>query len=152
MRTVLSLLPVAVLVVCGCESEPGPVPVYPVSGQVLYAGKPAAGVHVYFNAAGGTPTPVNPHAVTGPDGKFTLSTYADGDGAPEGSYQVLMTWPPEVPEGAEPPDTDRLQGWYGMAHSKLTAQVKAGENTLPPFQLPAVSRPAGEIEGIPGRN
>ena len=91
MRTVLSLLPVAVLVVCGCESEPGPVPVYPVSGQVLYAGKPAAGVHVYFNAAGGTPTPVNPHAVTGPDGKFTLSTYADEDGAPEGSYQVLMT-------------------------------------------------------------
>jgi hypothetical protein len=33
--------------------------------------------------------------VTGPDGSFTLSTYGDGDGAPQGGYQVVLLWPPE---------------------------------------------------------
>src|SRR6478736_1752146 len=76
----------------GCGAT-GPVRCHPVSGQVTYDGKPAAGVRVYLMPTSAPMVPVipaNPHAVTGPDGRFKLSTYADGDGAPEGGYQVVM--------------------------------------------------------------
>jgi hypothetical protein len=94
---------------------------------------------------------MNPRGVTGPDGRFVLTTYADGDGAAAGGYQVILLWPPSA-KGGEESETDRLLGWYDAAHSKLTAQVKAGENRLPPFELPAVSGPPARSEGVPGRN
>jgi hypothetical protein len=31
-------------------------------------------------------------AVSGPGGEFTISTYAEGDGAPPGEYQVTCIW------------------------------------------------------------
>jgi hypothetical protein len=155
VTTRLRVLPIALIAALGCESQPERVAVHPVSGQVTYAGKPAAGVKVFFYPTSGPTIPVipsNPHGVTGPDGKFTLSTYGDGDGAPEGTYQVILFWPPEAGEDEEEADTDRLLGWYAVSQSKLTADVKPGANDLPPFQLPATSRPAGVSEGIPGRN
>jgi hypothetical protein len=153
MRTLCPLLPaLALAAAAGCGRGDSPVAVHPVSGQVRYAGEPAAGVQVFFYPTS-APTvpdiPMNPRAVTGPDGRFTLTTYADGDGAAAGGYQVILLWPPA--KGGES-DTDRLLGWYDVAHSKLTAQVQAGENKLPPFELPAVNGPPARSEGVPGRN
>ena len=158
MRAATRLLPALTVaaVALGCGKANGPVPVHPVSGQVIYDGKPAAGVRVFFFPTSAPPVPeipTNPHGVTGTDGRFTLTTYAAGDGAAEGGYQVILLWPqgdPEEEEGAS--DSDRLFGWYDAVHSKLTAQVKPGENVLPPFKLPAVSGPPPQSEGVPGRN
>ena len=91
--------------------------------------------------------------MTRADGTFTLTTYAAGDGAPEGGYQVLLLWPAEAKEGEEEPEPDRLLGWYDVARSKLTVRVRAGENDLPPFNLPPVLGPPEALQGgIPGRN
>lgn len=151
LRSVLWLLPVFAF---GCGGG-GPVAVHPVHGQVIYAGKPAANVQVFLypTSAPTVPTiPTNPHGLTGADGKFTLTTYTPEDGAPAGAYQVLLFWRPEQKETGEEADVDRLFGWYDVAHSKLTAQIKPGDNALPPFRLAAVSAPPAKLEGIPGRN
>ncbi|MFO0801345.1 MAG: hypothetical protein U0804_28095 [Gemmataceae bacterium] len=143
------------VVVAGCAATEPPVTVHPVRGQVLYDGKPAAGVKVYFipTSAPVVPRiPMNPHGVTGPDGSFELSTFGGNDGAAEGGYQVVLSWPEPAGEGEEQDRTDRLLGWYGPVHSKLTATVAAGANTIPPFKLAAVSRPPGEVQGVPGKN
>ena len=157
MRAATRLLPaLALAAALGCDGTAERVTTYPVSGQVKYAGKPAAGVKVFLypTSAPAVPEiPSNPHGVTGPDGQFTISTYGDGDGAPEGGYQVILLWPPEVPEGEEAgSEADRLLGWYDAKHSTLTVQVKPGANTLPAFDLPARAKPAGESAGVPGRN
>jgi len=122
---------------------------------VYYDGKPAAGVQVFLfpTAAPGVPdVPANPHGETGPDGRFTLGTYADNDGAAEGSYQVVLYWPEPGTEDEEH-RPDRLLGWYTVARSKLTAAVPPGGSELPPIKLPARKVPPSESGGgIPGRN
>lgn len=140
----------------GCEQQPARVAVHPVSGQVTYNGKPAAGVRVCLlptSAPTYPDVPANPHGVTGADGRFTLSTYGDGDGAAEGGYQVLLKWPEGQPEDEQEGSVpDKLLGWYDAAHTKLTAHVKPGANALPAFQLPARTKPPEAVEGVPGRN
>src|SRR4051794_35168375 len=148
-----TLLALALSLLTGCGAT-GPIRCHPVSGQVTYDGKPAAGVRVYLMPTSAPMVPVipaNPHAVTGPDGRFKVSTYADGDGAPEGGYQVVMIWPAES-AGREEDEVDRFMGWYDAAHSKLTAQVKEGSNELPAIRVPAISRPPQASQGVPGRN
>jgi hypothetical protein len=157
MRTWWQVAPVlAIVAAAGCDSQSNArVAVHPVSGKITYGGKPAAGVRVYFypTSAPGVPEiPANPHGVTGPDGTFTLSTYGEGDGAAEGGYQVVLFWPPEAKEDEETADSDRLLGWYDVAHSKLTAEVKPGPNEIPVIQIPVATRSPEMLEGVPGRN
>lgn len=151
----MGVLAVVFVATSGCADSEVRVAVYPVSGQVFYDGRPAAGVSVYL-APTSAPTvpevPANPHGVTGPDGRFTLTTYAPGDGAAAGGYQVLLMWLPPVKDGEEAEESDRLLGWYGPVHSKLTVLVVPGGNAIPPFKLPATSKVPGVVEGVPGRN
>lgn len=150
MRKLLCLLPLLALLGC---AEDGQVVAHPVSGQVLYDGKPAEGVKVFFvptSAPMPPEIPANPHAVTDRDGRFRLSTFGDGDGAAEGGYQVLLLWEDESSPDERKPD--RLMGWFDGVHSRLTAQVKAGNNELPAFSLPVVKGPPPKSEGVPGRN
>jgi len=132
------------------------VAVHPVHGTVLYDGKAAAGVQVFFyptDAPMVPQIPSNPHAVTGADGSFRLTTYNEGDGAAEGKYMVIFHWPtPAKSEHDEEANTDRLFGWYDAAHTKFTATVVAGDNALPAYKLARVSSPPPPSEGIPGRN
>jgi hypothetical protein len=154
MRFGVCVLALGLLVIAGCGNS-GRVPVYPVRGQILYDGKPAAGVQVFLfpTAAPGVPEiPGNPHGETGTDGYFTLTTYTDGDGAAEGSYQLVLIWP-ETPDEHEEEGKDRLMSWYTVAHSKISVQIKPTSNDLQTFKLPVVKAPPSQSsEGIPGRN
>jgi len=146
---------VALGAAAGCDSTPDRVRTHPVSGQVVYDGKPAAGVHVFLypTSAPAVPAvPANPHGVTGADGRFTLSTYGDGDGAAEGAYQVVLVWPPDQTEEDEEARGDRLFGWYSAVNTKLAVEIHPGDNQVPAFQLPARKGPPPKSEGVPGRN
>src|SRR5689334_3346285 len=71
-------------------------PVYPVRGQVLYEGKPAAGASVTFHAVSNVEDPwTKPSAEVDEDGNFVVNTYKAGDGAPAGSYEVTVIWLPK---------------------------------------------------------
>ena len=159
MRFMMTLIP-AVVLAAGCSnSNNQAVTVQSVTGQVLYDGKPVAGVEVTLlptDAPMVPQIPQNPYGVTGPDGKFTISTFAEGDGAAEGGYQILCHWPKTAPgvEGEEEIDSsldDRLLGWYDAMHSRLSVRVKSGANDLP-IKLDRHSQPPPKSEGVPGRN
>lgn len=160
MRFVMTLIPAAVLAVAGCGTSDKGVVARPLSGQVLYDGQPVAGVEVTLlptDAPMVPSIPRNPHATTGPDGRFAIGTFAESDGAAEGGYQILCHWPKTSPgaEGEEEVDTaldDRLLGWYDAMHSKLSVRVKADGNDPLVIKLDRHSQPPPKSEGIPGRN
>jgi hypothetical protein len=120
----------------GCKERRKPV--FPVRGKVLDArGKPAAGALLTFHPAGaedpGTPKPV---AKVEEDGSFSLTTYAKGDGAPEGEYTVTLTWPAQKKTPFDPEGGDRLKGAYANPRtSTIRFTVQQGENEVPPIQL-----------------
>jgi hypothetical protein len=119
----------------------------PVSGKVLYQGKPAEGALVIFHPKEGDtkPTAPRPTGVAGSDGTFTLESIRT-PGAPAGEYLVTITWPASVAAkgkgGLAPGDdekaapTDRLGGRYAdRTKSKIEVTIKSGRNSLEPFNL-----------------
>ncbi len=116
----------------------------PAGGTVTVKGQPAGGALVVFHpkAPGGDTGP-KPVATTSPDGTFTLTTSASGDGAPPGDYGVTVVWPGKGKdaklalgsEGSAAPD--QLGGRYGDPRApKLTATVTAGGPNRFTFELP----------------
>jgi hypothetical protein len=114
---------------------------YPVRGQVLFEGKPAAGATVWFLRKGATDPyqESTPQGVVQEDGSFTLAG-PSGAGAAPGEYVVLVEWK----EGAEKKRgrspglnaPDRLKGRYlNPRQPLLTATVASANNALPAFEL-----------------
>jgi hypothetical protein len=135
----LLLLLAAPLAVSSCG---GGSRLHPVHGQVFYEGKPAAGAVVFFHpqgdppAGGGSPSAADlPSGKVGSDGSFELTTYKQGKGAPVGRYAVTISW--EGPSaGADGDGPELLPPRYqDPTTSQLSAEVKEGDNKLPPFQL-----------------
>lgn len=120
-----------------CSKKYGDHPPHPVSGRVLVNGEPAKGAQVVFHHLGDWgEKSIVPQAYTADDGKFALSTYGVGDGAPAGDYQVVVRWP--AYRRGRNVGPDRLDGKFSKPDtSGLTAHVDAGNNDLPPFDLKA---------------
>ena len=112
---------------------------YPVSGKVTYKGQPATGAAVFFKRQG--VDPMNEHMIMGlvqEDGSFTLVCGAEGKGAQPGDYDVLIEWKqgPNRSKGLTRTMPDKLKGRYADPNRPLfRATIKAGTNTLPPFEL-----------------
>lgn len=136
----------------GCGESNG---LYPVYGQLKYKGEPASGATVYFHRQGpGTPSGEVARGVVQTDGSFWLDTGDLGNGAAPGQYAVLVEWR-EGPLRTHRLDTarsvgkaaargskplliadDKLKGrYFDVIHPRLTAEVKAEKNNLPPIEL-----------------
>jgi hypothetical protein len=150
-----------VLAYSGCGPKEG---MNPVSGQVLFKGKPAAGAIVYFQPTGIAAPPgsfVVPMATVQDDGWFSIHS-DDEDGAIAGSYNVLVEWrddPVSTGTGERKIGTpaskatktaleatkvglsrvrrpDRLRGRYlDNGRPLLKAEVKPGSNKLSAFDV-----------------
>ena len=113
--------------------------VYPVSGKVTCQGLPAAGAVVSLQRRGANL--MNEPAIMGlvrEDGSFSLVCGDKGAGAPPGEYDVLIEWRPRShqPRGLGQITPDRLAGRYAdPKNPRLRAEIKAGTNELPPFDL-----------------
>ena len=89
------LAPLALLALAaGCGD--GRPPAVPAGGKVTYKKTtPPVGALVVFHAADPALEKAmhgKPVGTVGEDGKFKLTTYADGDGAPAGDYGVTIDW------------------------------------------------------------
>jgi hypothetical protein len=129
----------AALTALACGSCGNPNNLHPVSGTVLYKGKPAVGAVVFFQRRAGDL--MNEHTIMGivqKDGSFTLVCGPYGKGVPAGEYDVLIQWKQDVkhPKGLARNGQDRLNGRYAdLKRPRLHAVVKAEVNHLPPLEL-----------------
>jgi hypothetical protein len=145
--------------VTGCGGTEG---LYSVNGKVLYKGEPAAGATVYFHGKEGDVVAkgVVPNAIVGEDGTFRLVSN-ERDGAPPGTYDVLIEWRDRsraTPEASASTSlvrqkkggqrstakirsspslpADRLRGRYSdISRPLLKAEIKPETNNLSPFEL-----------------
>jgi 5-hydroxyisourate hydrolase-like protein (transthyretin family) len=90
----LCLLSLLLVSACQRESPDGPrVNVSPIKGQVLVDGQPAANLAVRCVPLEGPNTALpTPSDFTDDQGRFEISTYESGDGAPPGEYQLIFQW------------------------------------------------------------
>ena len=115
----------------------GAPPTYPVRGELYFNGKPAVGARVRLFAIGNPKLEgLCPHGEVEADGSFRLMTYQTGDGAPEGTYALTVTWPLPPPPGKEL-GKDRFRGKYAdPRHPVREVRVTPGENVFEPVRLP----------------
>jgi len=82
----------------GCSGEPAKPAVYPVTGVVTQGGKPVEGARVLFVPDDQKLQPAS--AITDKDGKYSVTTFAQNDGAQPGSYKIKVL---KYEGGAAPP-------------------------------------------------
>ncbi len=135
----------------GCGESNG---LYPVYGKVNFQGEPASGATVYFHRTGPGPSAAVARGEVQNDGSFWLETGDLGSGALPGQYAVLIEWRqgPLRTHRVETENSlgkaaaregkplliadDRLKGrYFDVAHPRVTAEVKAEKNNLPPIDL-----------------
>ncbi len=109
MRLAVSVAVVfSMLISVGCGSKPTDIPqmpLHPFSGIVQVDGKPVSGAQVVLHPRGQTPLGVvTPNGQTDEAGRFVLTTYKPADGAPEGAYQVTVSWADVENPGSSEPD------------------------------------------------
>jgi hypothetical protein len=139
-RRLLGSILVLALGSCGA----GRKPCFPVQGQV-FAGEgkarvPATGAMVVLTPQGSTKEgDPHPYARVGEDGKFVVSTYGTGDGAPTGEYVITIHWADRPPRPRDLKNqVDKLKGQYGDPQKVEIAYSveKRKDNVVPPIELP----------------
>lgn len=124
------------LVLAGCGSDDGRVPLAKTSGKLTWPGKPVLGLMVVFHPTDpATPkTPVQPTGVVQEDGTFSITCYELADGVPPGDYIVTLREAPRAEGSAklEMPPAKYLK----KESSPLRATIeKKPLNELPPFEI-----------------
>lgn len=126
---------VAITLLAGCRRGPEMVP---VTGKVLYNGKPLEFGSVMFQPPSGQPAQGKIQS----DGTFTLSTYKEGDGAVVGRHKVRITCyeteKPGIPKPAGEQPLGKLlipEKYTFLDQSGLSAEVTADRKEPFVFEL-----------------
>ena len=124
----------------GCGSQKNLPARYPVSGQVLQSGKPIADAIITLHPSSPSPDVTQcPIAYSDAEGRFSMTTFETGDGAPAGDYSVTVELraPRTVGEEVVRDGRNMLPIRYSRPESsKLTVQVTEGDNVIPPIDIP----------------
>lgn len=129
-RIVLCLL-AAGCAIAGC-AKPGRAPTAKAAGKLSAGGAPLAGVNVTFTPAAGR----SASGTTDAEGKFSLSTFAPGDGAVPGKHRVTLSLKeadvpmPGTPEAAayKPQPRPFAKKYSGLATTDLEIEVPVDGN------------------------
>jgi hypothetical protein len=109
----------------GCGDD-GPLrkETFPVSGQVVIDGQPPSSpVQIMCHPVGGMDQQQRTisQSVTGDEGRFSISTYETGDGAPAGEYVLTFEWGQMNLFSMQYGGPDKLNGRYA---DPKTSQIK----------------------------
>lgn len=92
-RLTPALCSVVLLFATGCGND-GRLPCHPVGGTITVNGQPVKGLRVWLvpeeEALSKAEPPVRPYGECDEQGKFTSTTYTQGDGAPAGKYVLFV--------------------------------------------------------------
>lgn len=83
-----------VLAAVGCGKSDAPrIKTYPITGKVSFKGTPPVGAQVVLHPVSSSgPDDISSAGKVKDDGTFSITTYADGDGAPPGEYAATVVW------------------------------------------------------------
>lgn len=134
----LSVGLLSLIAMSGCSK--GGIKCYPVHGSVNVGGKPADGVRVIFCPVAAPPELQKrlPTGLTDSEGKFTLTTFTDGDGAPAGEYKVTAQWYGNTTDKfgrAAVGDVDKFQNRFTDPQKSEIKAAVSGPTDLPPFEF-----------------
>ena len=74
---------------------------------------------------------IKPMGLAGPDGKFAITSYVTGDGAPAGDYVVTVEWRDKAEGAFDSGTPDKLGGRYAdPTTSTLRTKVEKKTNEL----------------------
>ena len=146
MRLPRLYFPLMLLAICGCGNNEHTLQrrvVYPASGSITAAGRPLPNASVVLHpvTSPDSDTPFFlPRGTTDEEGKFAISTYEKGDGAPPGTYEVTFSWQGPRREELSEDEQDDLpellpRQWTRQEQSGVTVVVTEGTNEFEPFQL-----------------
>lgn len=110
----------------------------PISGTITYKGKPIGDAELnFFPEEKEFPETVRPKAKSTVDGKFTVWTYQQGDGAPVGSYKVTVIHNEvTVSKGTIVAKPNDLPPKYARLDSTdIILRIEPGQKELPPIDL-----------------
>jgi 5-hydroxyisourate hydrolase-like protein (transthyretin family) len=114
----------------GCSREPmNRKETYPVTGVVTVDGQPAAGLKVELHDVKGidAQNPSFSSTFTDEQGRYSLSTYEQGDGVPEGEYKVTFFWGEVQPFNMAYGGEDKLKNKYSdPAKTQFSVKVQRG--------------------------
>lgn len=113
------IFPLLVGLTPGCANKPDHPAVFPVTGQVLYGGKPVEGAAVSF-VGDGTARPA--YGSTDAEGKFRLTTFDQGDGAIAGKHHVSVS---RSVNTADPADDGSMEAAEKRANQPRVAPKSA---------------------------
>ena len=121
-----------VLPIIGCGGTSGDLPgTAPVTGTVTYNGDPVPNAHVMFYPEDGEKPAVG---TTDESGKYTLTTFNEGDGAIPGTHTVTVTAYDNSSEGVSM--NSLVPDKYGIqTSSPLKVTVKDGDMNEIPLEL-----------------
>lgn len=125
----------------GCGPQSTNKPTYPVVGRVLVDGQPADYLAVNVEPVDGKLDPEQPtvsQAFTDADGRFSLSTYVQGDGVPEGEYVLTFMWGQMNLISMNYGGPDKLKGRYQSAQDsnvRFTVQKSKEKMDLGDIEL-----------------
>jgi hypothetical protein len=110
---------------------------FPVEGQFTWNGKPVEGATVVFTPASWRldPGTSNPAGLTGPDGRFKLTTYTKDDGAPAGKYRITVVKKVPSTKGGMFAPNPLPEKYAGLNTTPLEVEVQEGKNELPAIEL-----------------
>lgn len=116
-----------------------------VEGSLFVDGKPATGVELtFYPIASSHALPSRPKAVVGPDGRFSVVTEGEGEGAPAGSYRVTARSSSAANDQSNP--GSKVPAEYGSPlTTKLSAEITPADLiSLPPFELARATAATGK--------
>jgi hypothetical protein len=138
LRTLSGIACLCLVACTGCsQAQPEHVPVYPATGTITLKGQPMPGAFIALHPKNPQENVPTPRADVGKDGAFKVTTFAGGDGAPEGTYVVTVQWNKLVKNGSDlvaGPNVAPSQ-YSKPETSKLEVRIAAGQNQIPPIKL-----------------
>ena len=123
------LLVTGTIVWASSSKAPELPPTFPVRGRLLIGGWPAAGATLVFHPQGVDRSAPRPTAKADAEGRYSLSTFKPGDGAPVGNYLVTVELRQMVRRGEDfELGPNQAGAKYGRVTS-TTLAAKIGEAT-----------------------
>ena len=130
---------------CGGASElDNQLPTNPAHGLVSFNSMPIPDATLAFHPVESFPgdmVEAIPRAKVDPDGRFVVSTYKAGDGAPAGEYRVAVSWQGPLDgvndERGDDADLPELlpSRYQCPERSCIRVHIQEGENEIPPSEL-----------------